>query len=757
MTTTIGVLESVKPPLRWFPQPGDFTDAFLNAKSNDPNGPNLSDLRDGPHSVLHEAIRILGRCLPPSDAEGRETGLVVGYVQSGKTLSFETVISLARDNGYGLVIILAGTKNNLRDQSEDRLKKDLGIDDGGDHWYHLSNPAKPQRNQIQTKLDALKKNASKKSLLITVLKHGGYIEKLTAVLSSVGLRGVPALIIDDESDQASLNTNANKILKGRAPPNKQSTTYEKILALRDAIPHHSYLQYTATPQANLLLAQTDVLNPSFSELVTPGGDYTGGRAFFRGIKGLIETIPASEVPSKGAPPLKGPPKTLLKAIRFFLLAAAQHSLTRPKGGLASRDRNRSMMVHPAVATTEHRTYKDWVERAVESIKRRLTSGASASGSSIGAVFEEEYTSLAKTYPSIRPLSELLSALVDDVFDDLNCVEINGTPDAEKKVNWKATKYWILVGASKLDRGYTVEGLCVTYMPRPLGVSAAADNLQQRARFFGYKKKYLGLCRVLLQQSVEQAFTQYVEHEEFVREALENTRGMPLREWRRDFVLTQLLKPTRPNVVGIGVRRASVEGWTVPKALQRDQAAADSNRRLLLKMVEDWSAQYSRENANVLPKFASNGSGLLPNDVLVGVPLGSVLRDFLLEFQVRDPADAELHSASLVALGSLLAENTNLLVDVFVMNGLKPAYRSRSSSAAFAATHEYAPMNQYFSNSANAINDKSFHSGDRISLQLRAFDLGHHHRDHTKADVKNVAWYALYVPHSMMKSLVVEER
>ena len=96
--------------------------------------------------------RILGRCLPPTETGKAETGLVVGYVQSGKTMSFETVIALARDNGYGLIIVLAGTKNNLRDQSEDRLKKDLGIDDGGDHWYHLSNPTSAVQSQIESKL-----------------------------------------------------------------------------------------------------------------------------------------------------------------------------------------------------------------------------------------------------------------------------------------------------------------------------------------------------------------------------------------------------------------------------------------------------------------------------------------------------------------------------------------------------------------------------------------------------------------------------
>lgn len=754
MTTTIQVLKTVKPPLRWVPEPKDFTNDFLASKSQDPNGPSIEDLRDGPDSVLQEALRILGRCLPPSEPFGRETGLVVGYVQSGKTMSFETVIALARDNGYGVVIVLAGTKNNLRDQSEDRLKKDLGIDEGGDHWYHLSNPTKAQRSRIESKVDAFRKKPSKKSVLITVLKHGGHIEKLTSVLTAVRLDGVPALIIDDESDQASLNTQASRVRKQRAPANAKSTTYEKILSLRDALPHHSYLQYTATPQANLLLAQTDLLNPSFSELVTPGDAYTGGHSFFKGPAGTIEDIPLGDVPTPHAP-LKSPPKSLLKALRYFLLVAAQHSLTRKKG-LASKDRNRSMMVHPAVATTQHKVYKDWVEKAFTGLKKRVETEHVSKPAAVAALFQVEYDSLVKTFPALKPLPELIVAMADEVLDDLHCVEVNGTPDAEKKVNWKANKYWILVGGAKLDRGYTVEGLCITYMPRPLGTSPAADTLQQRARFFGYKKAYLGLCRVFIQNSVKNAFTEYVEHEDFVRAALAESRGKPLREWRRDFILTQLLKPTRPNVVGLGTRRVLVESWMVPKVLQRDEAAAARNRLLLDTIEKKWSEDFARLNAATMSRLAP-AKGLSPNDFIEAVPLTTVLEDFLLNLEVKDPNDAEEHSAMLVALSAMLAKAPSLTVDVFLMNQLKPGYRSRVATASLPASHKFAPINQYFSQSEGSVNDKSFFTPGRISLQLRRFNLGHHQRDSSRADIHDVTWFALYVPNDLKKDLVVEER
>lgn len=752
MNASIKILKTIKPPLRWVPEQRDFTTEFLHSKSKDPNGPSYEDLTKGPDSVLQEAQRILGRCLPPTETGSSETGLVVGYVQSGKTLSFETVIALARDNGFGMVIVLAGTKNNLLDQSEDRLKKDFGIDDGGDHWYHLHNPTTSVKSQVESRLTAWRKKPTKKALLITVLKHGGHLEKLATLLKSVSLMDVPCLIIDDESDQASLNTKAARIKAGLAAITDVSTTYKSILKLRAVLPHHSYLQYTATPQANLLLAQTDFLNPNFAELVTPGGAYTGGMSFFLGNPDLVVDIPPRQVPTP-AQPLTSPPKTLLEAFRSFLLVAAHHSLTREKG-IKAKDRNRSMMVHPAIATTSHKQYKAWLDKAWKTLKATVEKLYAINPASAEAIFKSEHDSLAKTFPAIRPLSELVAELVDEVFDELNIVEINGTKDAEKKVNWKSARYWVLVGGAKLDRGYTVEGLCTTYMPRPLGTSPAADTLQQRARFFGYKAPYLGLCRVYVQASVRTAFTEYIEHEEFVRGALAANRGKPLTNWRRDFILTELLKPTRANVIGLGIRRIPVNGWLVPAAMQNDDNAAAANRTLLGSVVPKWTKVYGNPvNAATLLKGVASS----PHDVIEAVPLRSVLEDFLLDVRVRDARDAEEHSAMLIALSSMLAKDDTLKVDVFLMNRLQTGYRTRVAGHGLAANHRYAPVNQYFSQSAGTVNDRDHCFDDRISIQLRKFDLGTHQRDQSQADIKGVTWFALNVPNRLRKALLVEER
>lgn len=754
MTTSITILKSIKPPLRWIPVQGEFTTQFLRSKSTDPNGPTYADLTESPDSVLHEAQRILGRCLPPTDASDHETGLVVGYVQSGKTLSFETVISLARDNGYGIIIVLSGTKNNLREQSEERLTKDLGIDDGDDAWYHLSNPSTDaQATQIENKLAAWKKQPEKKrAVLITVLKQWERLESLASLLSRLEIKVIPTLIIDDEGDQASLNTKAAQIRAGRVPADEKSTTYERILELRSVVPHHSFLQYTATPQANLLLAQTDILNPSFAELVTPGPTYTGGMAFFNSNPPLTEVIPPGEVPSSNNV-LTAPPRTLLSALRYFLLAAAHHAITREP----RRDRNRSMMIHPSAWTQSHKQYKAWIDRALKSLKDPVEKQLPNDEKGVAKRFQREYDSLKRSFPAIKPLGELLTAMVHEVFGDLICVEVNGTPDAEKKIKWKQTRYWILVGGQKLDRGYTVEGLCVTYMPRPLGGSAAADTLQQRARFFGYKKDYLGLCRVFLQQDVLDAFTEYVEHEEFVRAALEASRGKPLTEWRRDFVLTAMLRPTRPSVVGLGAKRVIVEEWMVPSVLQRDEAAAKHNRLLLVDVEKKWSNRYAPVlDVSQLPAFT--GKTTPPHSVIDTVPLRAVLEDFLLQIQVKDPTDAEDHSALLIALGAILSGQHNATAQVYLINNLVAGYRTRDAGRGFPATHKFAPINNYFSQSANSLNDRSFASDDRITLQLRRFDLGTQIRGGSStSDIKGVTWFALHVPPALGTSLIVEER
>src|SRR5690606_5341635 len=114
-----------------------------------------------------------------------------------------------------------------------------------------------------------------------------------------------------------------------------------------------------------------------------------------------------------------------------------------------------------------------------------------------------------------------------------------------QIEWRNEYGWILIGGQAMDRGFTVKGLTVTYMPRGIGVGAA-DTLQQRARFFGYKRDYLGYCRIYLESDALAAFEAYVAHEEEMRAELQTVRdsGIALTDWKRRFVLSPDLSPCR---------------------------------------------------------------------------------------------------------------------------------------------------------------------------------------------------------------------
>lgn len=191
---------------RWTPKVGPFTKEFIDRKLKQRSAPDA----DAMERVVAEAATILGRCVPPSESAGQDAGLVVGYVQSGKTLSFTTVTALARDNGYGVVILLAGTAVALKGQSEDRLTIDLGMSEIQHDWRKFENPdvKAGHSDDIEKVLRAWSGSrggapgTAKRSILITVLKHHKRLENLREVLERVNLTGIPVLIIDDESDQA---------------------------------------------------------------------------------------------------------------------------------------------------------------------------------------------------------------------------------------------------------------------------------------------------------------------------------------------------------------------------------------------------------------------------------------------------------------------------------------------------------------------------------------------------------------------------
>lgn len=649
--------------------------------------------------VVGEAGRILSMCLPPTAQDNDRAGLVIGYVQSGKTLSFTTVTALARDNGYRLVIVLAGTKTNLLDQNEERLTGDLGIlKERGKFWRVLLNP-KPDPdkiNEVQGTLDLWDRYKDRpercRTLLIVVMKNAARLGHLTTLMARCDLGSSCALVIDDEGDQAGLNTKVRQ--------NDESPTYASILALRSVLPAHTYLQYTATPQAPLLISRIDRLSPAFAELLKPGDGYVGGKQLFGEGSPYVEVIPADELPGVWAAN-DGPPPSLEKAMRLFFIGAAA-------GVISGRDGHRSMMIHPSHLRDLHDAYATWA-RSIRKLwlETLLEPDDSPDREELRKDFLTAYEDIARTSADLPPFDEVWSEM-DFAIEETKVQVVNASNGRIESFPWSDSYAWILVGGAGLDRGFTVEGLTVTYMPRGAG-TGMADTIQQRARFFGYKQTYIGLVRVFVDTDVRHAFTAYVKHEESLRGSLEEHQGEPMSNWRRLFFMDRSLQPTRRSVMALDVMRGRAREW-INARFPHDEEIVDHD----CDVVDD----FTRSLDNLFePMPGSEGwTATQRHRVVRDLPLSRAYRDLLVPLTMADEDDILDQLLVTMQIRSILDEDPNALCDVFLMSG--GAARERAVTDKGAVENPFQGANA----STNYPGDRLIKSDDRVSIQIHNLTL-----------------------------------
>ncbi len=735
-TVTVRKLQDIEPKLIWEPSEGAETRGFVERKAVG-GIPKLALL-----DVVFEAQQILGRCVEPKAPAAQSTGLVVGYVQSGKTLSFTTLCALAHDNGFGLVILIAGTLENLRKQTRTRLETDLGLGEGADAfsrpWLVVDNPSVD--NDSATSLHRHLKNWAdpkasaqyKKVCLVVLLKQHTRLTAMGNCLKQFGtelLSKVPTLVIDDEADQASLNTfTAQNVNRGTT---RRSTNYASIVALKKSLPHHTYVQYTATPQANLLIDLNDHLSPEFGELLTPGSGYVGGSTVFEKGKPYAQSIPPSEANAAETDPA---PASLQVALRYFLLGAcAAH--------LSGKPAQRTMMVHPSQQTDRQRAYLKWLRGLVSEWGQLMDGGVPAD---VLNEFLPTYKELCKSVTTELPSLSELGVALPEVLRNVAVREVNSTATGGGPVRWGESPFWVLVGGAKLDRGFTVEGLTVTYMPRPLA-TGNADNLQQRARFFGYKQSYLGFCRVFLLPDVFEAFQEYVEHEKEIHISLRETRGQPLKQWVRQFTLHSSMQPTRNGVVGIPITELISGGWSQARAAHRDDAIVTDNMKVCDSFRALLSARYPGGIAqNTYPgKFLDSRPGAPGHLLHEQVPLEIVVDELLKRIKACEEDDAFELAGAILALRKLISSGEQLS-DVFIIDSFKPQNR--------ALTAQNKINQVYQGRSRNYGGDKQFASEARVSVHLRAFDL----RTDGGGTVASVPWYSLHVPNVLTRRYLLQD-
>ena len=693
-------LPGIRIPGRWTPAVGLETLDFLERVVP----------QDSRESVRDSALSILAKGINPT-AAGRETGLVVGYVQSGKTMSLETVAALARDNSFQIVIVVAGTSNPLLEQSTSRLRRDLSLDEPGRkrRWIHFGNPPNDDAT-VQTIRDVLDdwRDVSipddyKKTVLITVLKNHHRLRDLAKLVSTLDMQNTPVLIIDDEADRASLNTEVGQ--------GQESTTYRHLMSLRQALPSHTYLQYTATPQAPLLLSIIDSLSPNFVEVLEPGDAYIGGQQFFKDNFDHVRVIPPSDVPILSNP-LSEPPESLVEALRIFMVGVAVGFLTSHNTG------NRSMLVHPSHRTAQHQEFYNWVRDIFEEWKRTLTLPDTDSDRlDLIEDFRESYGDLAKTSGSnLTAFDDLVPTLLR-AFRNTRILEVNTRSGPTPSVDWHSAYGWILVGGQAMDRGFTVEGLTVTYMPRGVGVGNA-DTVQQRARFFGYKRPYLGYCRLYLEQGTLNAFQSYVEHEEDIRAQLKaiQRNDQPLNEWKRAFVLDSALRPCRRQVLAFDYMHGQFsDDWFTSRVLLASDLIIQANREAVAAFLG--GITFIDDDGH------PDRTDIQRHVVCCEVTLHAVIEQLLVRMRITGTVDSQRNTGMLLQLSRALEDNPDELCTVYRMS--RGARRRR-------AINENGEVSELFQGEAPVYprdrrgevyrGDRAIRKEDTVTIQIHMLDL-----------------------------------
>ncbi|MEU0369849.1 Z1 domain-containing protein [Streptomyces sp. NPDC006283] len=513
---------------------------------------------------LNEASRaVVERLANPEQSAIRQTkGLVVGYVQSGKTANFTGVTAKAIDAGYRLVIVLAGTLNMLRAQTQRRLDMELigqenilrganpndldslvGIDYVGDEdtdWPHfVCHGGRPSTlgsfdiERLTTRdndyrslaqgiraLEFEKREPTRPlyepanlhhaaARVMVVKKNKSVLTKLVKDLKQIhGLLGeLPVLIIDDESDQASVNTsNPKKWEQGRTERTAINSLISQLLAL---LPRAQYVGYTATPFANVFVDPRDAedIFPTdfLISLPRPAG-YMGVQDFHD----LDSTVPYEQrthansqekahVRDIGAET----DDKLQEAMDAFILSGAI-KLHRAAHGVDDEPfRHHTMLVHESVRVDDHadlalRINTMWHEAGYTSSTghERLQSLWESDFAPVCAV-RSGTLPVPSSYQELRPHISRARQLIGSGGNPV--IIVNGNSDRyfeQLDLDFDRTPHvWkILVGGTKLSRGFTIEGLTTTYYRR---TTQQADTLMQMGRWFGFRPGYRDLVRLYI--------------------------------------------------------------------------------------------------------------------------------------------------------------------------------------------------------------------------------------------------------------------
>lgn len=531
---------------------------------------------------------------------GARRGMVMGNVQSGKTTNYSALICKAADAGYKVIVLLAGITNSLRSQTQER------IDDTFIGKKSVFGPVAQESLPIQNYTSARRIPsygttrdadfvAGREGMFFTLAGHSepiifvtkknkGVLERLLSWLldqEQIGGFELPLLLIDDEADNASINTAKD--------PRRTTAINRVIRQILHQFPRSAYIGYTATPFANIFIdpdtpadmEMDDLFPRNFIKALDPPTNYVGSRRVFweRGnlrpsmVRVIDDYRMILPLMHKRDLDLKELPPSLCHAIRVFCL-------TRAIRVMRGQERDHcSMMINVS-------RFNDVQERLFGLVYRYLSALQDAvavhSGLPLEEIrdptvadlresFETEYDSLDVGFGELLPHLQQGVASIRPITVNMRGGALNYSAERERGL------HVIAIGGLALSRGLTLEGLTVSYILRN---TAASDTLMQMARWFGYRPGYEEICRLYLPQIS-------LSHYEYVDEATEELRS----EVKRMETLRQT-----PAEFGLRVRQS-------PLAI-RVTAANKMRTASEVTIAQDYSARHIEGHALVNSKEAN---------------------------------------------------------------------------------------------------------------------------------------------------------
>jgi hypothetical protein len=470
----------------------------------------------------------------PPLAGRNPTGLLYGRIQSGKTVAMISFCAAAIDNGIRVVVVLTSDFVKLVEQTAERftaldgplIRNALISDNWDDDRQHVM------------------KHIAKHGVVFICTKNQQRLTSLVEYLNDIGAANFPALVLDDEADQATLDTTVGARSSGRKnAPLQPSAIHRRTVqddegqSIRQTLRHHVFVQVTATPYALLLQNVDNDLRPGFTHLLEPGESYTGGEAFFdvehvEDGKPPLVPIDEEETGQIEDGTISDPPLGLQRAIAFFLIAAGAQNILDPN----SRNAGQNFLCHTSVRTAEHAQLATLIRGYLNRVTDDLETGQT--DTEIMMRLHAGYEELLRTLPEAPPFE----AILERIRKRLPRREVPLVNSANSPVEFGRQLNFI-VGGNILGRGLTIDNLLVTYYLRRAKVSQM-DTVLQHARMFGYRRALMPYTRVFLPDSLGARF-------HFIHVAEQNLRRQLAANGGKGKIAVETmssLRATRMNVL-----------------------------------------------------------------------------------------------------------------------------------------------------------------------------------------------------------------